>query len=101
MSKIKIICKNISLIPRKALIMLIKFYQKFISPGLGNRCKYYPSCSEYTKQAVDKYGIIKGSALGLYRILRCNPFSKGGIDYLKWNEVYKWNKQYHQYFDIL
>ena len=97
MKKFKKMCKIIILIPKKSLIMLINFYQKFISPGLGNRCKYYPSCSEYTKQAVDKYGIIKGSILGLYRILRCNPFSKGGIDYLKWNEVYKWFKQYHHY----
>ena len=83
MSKLRNIIKNFFFIPRKLVILLIIFYQKFISPGLGKKCKYYPSCSEYTKQAVDKYGIIKGSILGMYRILRCNPFSKGGIDYLK------------------
>lgn len=64
-------------------IFLINMYQKYISSSLGYRCIYYPTCSEYMKQAVDKYGIIKGNLLGLYRILRCNPFSKGGVDYLK------------------
>lgn len=47
------------------------------------KCKYYPTCSEYTKQAVEKYGCIKGCALGMWRIIRCNPFSKGGYDPLK------------------
>ena len=67
-------------------IQLIKTYQKYISPLFGKRCIYYPSCSEYTKQAVDKYGIIKGNILGIIRILRCNPFSKGGVDHLKWKD---------------
>ena len=75
--------KWIFLLPRIVEIFLIEFYQKYISRSLGNRCIYYPSCSEYTKQAVDKYGIIKGNILGIYRILRCNPFSKGGVDKLK------------------
>lgn len=75
--------KWIILLPRIVEIYLIEFYQKYISRSLGNRCIYYPSCSEYTKQAVDKYGIIKGNILGIYRILRCNPFSKGGVDKLK------------------
>ncbi len=75
--------KWIFLLPRIVEIYLIEFYQKYISRSLGNRCIYYPSCSEYTKQAVDKYGIIKGNVLGIYRILRCNPFSKGGVDKLK------------------
>ena len=68
---------------KKIFIYLIEKYQKYISPILGNNCKYYPSCSEYTKQAIEKYGIIKGSFLGILRILRCNPFSKGGYDPLK------------------
>lgn len=75
--------KKILLVPRKIEVILILWYQKYISKGLGNRCKFYPSCSEYTKQAVDKYGIMKGNILGLIRVLKCNPFSKGGIDYLK------------------
>ena len=68
------------------LIFFIKVYQKFISPifkFFGTNCKYYPSCSEYTRQAIEKYGSIKGSYLGVKRILRCNPFSKGGYDPLK------------------
>lgn len=81
--KIKDIFRYIILLPRKIIICIISLYQKFISPLLGNNCKYYPTCSEYTKQAVDKYGIIKGSILGIIRIFKCNPFSKGGVDKLK------------------
>ena len=68
---------------KRLCIKLIEFYQKKISPDLGHRCKYYPTCSEYTRQAIDKYGIIKGSFLGIKRILKCNPFSHGGVDKLK------------------
>ena len=70
----------------KIFITLIDFYQKFISPlfkSIGVNCKYYPSCSEYMKQAIHKYGIFKGVVLGLFRICRCNPFSDGGYDPLK------------------
>ena len=83
MNKIIKILKFIIYIPRKLEIRLILFYQHHISASLGKRCIFYPTCSEYTKQAVDKYGIIKGNILGIYRILRCNPFSKGGVDKLK------------------
>ena len=62
---------------------MIKFYQKHISPWLGNNCKYEPTCSEYTKQAIEKYGVIKGCFKGMKRIMKCNPFSKGGYDPLK------------------
>lgn len=75
--------KYILTLSKNSEIFLIKFYQKNISKSLGRRCIYYPSCSNYTLQAVDKYGIIKGSVLGIIRILKCNPFSKGGIDKLK------------------
>lgn len=74
---------KIMLLPRRGLVRLIRFYQVAISPRIGSHCKYYPTCSEYTRQAVDKYGIIKGSLLGIIRILKCNPFSKGGVDLLK------------------
>ncbi|MNI54940.1 putative membrane protein insertion efficiency factor [compost metagenome] len=77
------VLKYIIRIPVKIEIWLIDLYKKYISKSLGKRCIYYPTCSEYTRQAVDKYGIIKGNVLGIYRILRCNPFAKGGIDYLK------------------
>lgn len=71
---------------KKTLIKLISFYQQHISLWLESKnikCKYYPTCSEYTKQAIEKYGAIKGSLKGIWRILRCNPFSKGGYDPLK------------------
>ena len=68
---------------RKIFIFLIKFYQKAISPFLGRRCRFYPTWSEYTKQAVEKYGALKGLYLGLIRILKCHPFHKGGYDPLK------------------
>ena len=73
---------------KNILIKLIEWYQKNISSYLDNKninCKFYPTCSEYTKQAIEKYGAIKGIRLGIWRILRCNPFSKGGYDPLKWN----------------
>ena len=71
---------------KKILIWLIKQYQNHISRWLTSKninCKFYPTCSEYTKQAIEKYGAIKGLLLGIARILRCNPFSKGGYDPLK------------------
>ena len=71
---------------KKVAIFLIHIYQKYISKLVhyfGFDCKYYPTCSEYTKQAVEKYGVIKGIGLGIKRILKCNPFSKGGYDPLK------------------
>ena len=75
---------------KKILIKFIEFYQKNISSWLeykNIRCKYYPTCSEYTKQAIEKYGAFKGTVLGIIRILKCNPFSKGGYDPLKWRET--------------
>lgn len=81
--KIRAKLKLFYFFPRKLEVFLILAYKKYISPSLGKHCKYYPNCSEYTRQAVDKYGIIKGNLLGIVRILKCNPFSKGGIDYLK------------------
>ena len=68
------------------LIKVIEWYQKHISAWLeykNIRCKFYPTCSEYTKQAIIKYGALKGTMLGVFRILKCNPFSKGGYDPLK------------------
>ncbi len=65
---------------KKILIALIRFYRKFISPIKGTKCPYYPSCSEYGLEAIEKHGALKGSLLAVYRIIRCNPFSKGGYD---------------------
>ena len=68
---------------KKLLIKLIEMYQKHISKWLESKninCKFYPTCSEYTKQAIQKYGAIKGSWLAVKRILKCHPFHKGGYD---------------------
>ncbi|MDZ7335273.1 MAG: membrane protein insertion efficiency factor YidD [candidate division KSB1 bacterium] len=65
---------------KKILLTLIKTYQKFISPSLPPSCRFTPSCSEYCYQAIEKYGCIKGVALSIWRILRCNPFHPGGYD---------------------
>ena len=71
---------------KKIFILLVKIYKRTLSPVLsffGVHCKYYPTCSDYMIQAVEKYGFFKGFFLGFKRILRCNPFSKGGYDPLK------------------
>ena len=65
---------------RRAAIGLIRVYQRALSPLLGPRCKYHPSCSEYAVQAIDGYGILRGSVLAAWRLLRCNPFGTSGID---------------------
>ncbi len=61
-------------------IFLIELYRKYLSPLKSTKCPYFPSCSEYGLEAVRKYGSIKGGVLTIYRICRCNPFSKGGYD---------------------
>jgi len=61
-------------------LALIRFYQRFISPGLGGNCIYQPTCSHYTYEAIEKHGVLRGGWLGAKRIARCHPFSKGGYD---------------------
>ncbi|WP_423302517.1 membrane protein insertion efficiency factor YidD [Deferribacter thermophilus] len=68
---------------KKFLILLINLYQILLSPLFGRNCRYYPSCSQYAKEAIVKKGILKGLLLSGWRILRCNPFSKGGYDPVK------------------
>jgi len=83
--------KNIAYMPRRAFIGLIRIYQKTISPDTGvishlfpyGFCKYHPTCSEYTCQAVQQYGVLRGTLKGAWRVVRCNPYSKGGFDYVK------------------
>ncbi len=67
-------------ISRSICVAPIKGYQRVFSPLLGQRCKYYPSCSQYAVQAVEKFGILRGLALAGWRLLRCNPLSHGGFD---------------------
>ncbi len=64
----------------QAWLLPLRVYQRAISPLLGPRCKYYPTCSAYAVQAVEEYGILRGSLLGGWRVLRCNPWSHGGFD---------------------
>ena len=61
-------------------ILIIKIWQKLIAPGLAPRCKYYPSCSQYTYESIKNFHIF-GLALGAWRVIRCNPLSHGGVDY--------------------
>ncbi len=65
---------------KKIMIAAIRGYQKYLSPLKTTRCPYYPTCSNYALQAIEKYGAVKGGALAGWRILRCNPFSHGGYD---------------------
>jgi len=65
---------------KNLILKTIEFYKKFISQNLGFNCRFYPNCSKYTHQVVKKYGILKGSQKGAWRILKCNPFNKGGVD---------------------
>lgn len=65
---------------KRFLVMLIRLYQKFLSPLKGQTCRFYPSCSEYSAQAIQKYGLSKGSLRAIKRILKCHPFHPGGHD---------------------
>jgi putative membrane protein insertion efficiency factor len=65
---------------KKLFLILISKYQKYISANRPQKCKYYPSCSNYTFLAVEEFG-VKGLFMGLWRLIRCNPFSNGGVDY--------------------
>ena len=58
----------------------IRFYRRFVSPALPPACRFVPTCSEYGYEAIAKYGIIKGGRLAVWRVLRCNPFARGGYD---------------------
>lgn len=64
----------------QVLISIFRAYQRFISPLLGPRCRFYPSCSSYAIEAVERFGPLKGSALAVHRICRCHPLNPGGID---------------------
>jgi putative membrane protein insertion efficiency factor len=65
---------------RAVAVAPIRFYQRFVSPGLPRRCKYEPTCSRYAEQAIREYGILRGLVLAGWRVMRCNPWSHGGYD---------------------
>ncbi|MCR5653356.1 MAG: membrane protein insertion efficiency factor YidD [Ruminococcus sp.] len=65
---------------KKLFIRFIRFYQKHISANTSSKCKYYPTCSNYAVEALEIHGFFKGTLLAIWRVLRCNPFSRGGFD---------------------
>lgn len=65
---------------KRFALAAIRFYKHYISPLMGSSCRYYPTCSQYTYEAIEKYGVLKGSWMGMRRIGRCHPFAKGGFD---------------------
>ena len=74
---------------RRFAILPIRLYQWLVSPLLGARCKYYPSCSEYAAQAITRFGILRGLVLAGWRLLRCNPWSHGGVDLVEDQRLFK------------
>jgi putative membrane protein insertion efficiency factor len=74
---------------RMAAVAPIRVYQRLLSPLLGRRCRYYPSCSEYAAQAITKFGILRGLVLAGWRLLRCNPWSRGGFDPVENQRLFK------------
>ena len=67
-------------LPKRALVALIRFYRRQISPAMPPSCRFIPTCSEYALEAVEKYGALKGGYLAMRRILKCHPLHKGGYD---------------------
>ncbi|WP_149083995.1 MULTISPECIES: membrane protein insertion efficiency factor YidD [Microbacterium] len=72
--------RSIPLLPRNAVLAFLAGYRKVISPMYGDVCAYYPSCSAYAVGAVQQHGAVRGTLLSAWRILRCNPWSRGGVD---------------------
>lgn len=68
---------------KKIIIYFIKMYRKYISPLKGPSCRFHPTCSQYSMEALEKYGLLKGGLMSIKRILRCNPYNKGGYDPVK------------------
>ena len=75
---------------RTAALLAIRGYQVLVSPLLGERCKYYPSCSRYAADAIRELGAIRGSILATWRLLRCNPWSHGGVDKVEDRTLFRW-----------
>ncbi len=67
---------------KQMVLILIRAYRKLISPLLGHHCRFYPTCSLYIYEAIEKYGLLKGMFLGTKRLLRCHPFHPGGVDHV-------------------
>ena len=74
---------------RVVLLAPVRLYQRAISPGLPARCKYHPSCSQYAVTAFRRYGILRGFVLSAWRLLRCNPWSHGGVDFVEDQKLFR------------
>ena len=74
---------------RAVVIAPIRLYRRFISPALPRTCKYHPSCSEYAVQAIRTYGVLRGLVLAAWRVLRCNPWSHGGVDFVEDQKLFR------------
>jgi hypothetical protein len=74
---------------RTIAIAPVRFYQRAISPGLPRRCKYHPSCSHYAVDAIRRYGILRGVVLAAWRLLRCNPWSNCGVDFVEDQKLFR------------
>lgn len=67
-------------LPGRLVVLLIRSYQRYVSPMRPPTCKYYPSCSQYAVVAIQRHGLLRGAGLAAWRLLRCNPWSRGGVD---------------------
>jgi uncharacterized protein len=74
---------------RAVIIAPIRFYRRFVSPALPRRCKYHPSCSEYAVEAIRTYGVLRGLVLAAWRLMRCNPWSHGGVDPVEAQTIFR------------
>ena len=74
---------------RAVAVAPVRFYQRFISPVLPRRCKYHPSCSQYAVDAVRRFGILRGVVLAAWRLVRCNPLSDGGVDFVEDQKLFR------------
>jgi len=74
---------------RELLLAPVRLYRRLVSPVFGQRCRYYPSCSEYAVDAVRSHGAVRGLVLAVWRVLRCNPLSNGGIDPVENQRLFK------------
>lgn len=76
----KALVQTVGLLPRNACVLVLRAYRAVVSPLYGEVCRYHPSCSRYALEAIQAHGVVRGVGLGSWRILRCNPWSRGGVD---------------------
>ena len=74
---------------RAVVVAPVRFYQRAVSPALPQRCRYYPSCSHYAVSAIRRFGILRGLVLSAWRLLRCNPWSHGGVDFAEDQRLFR------------